>query len=343
MTPLENLSKFNEYKRTYVPEKIRIENVNQPVLPVPVPIPDPVEETIPADLLSRALKRKFTELDEITQRLRQRLSAVTNDDSDISNDDFIDEFERDLNTECADTEGLINFDDAMDLGLKENTSNKNVIASCSKVKSTSDILNELLNNKVTDDVHNLKSSSLQTVISDSTTSIDSEPNLPTVHETSAQRKLTELDTHLTDGKLKIDSLLEKLTLLTGDNDNHNKSDRSFSSRYVSGCSINQEVDSTNNSQVLKDIELKYKDNLDPDLIFNPMLFQQMFTVSMDSTPRLEDSLECNSSVRCMTLKNLVNDSSSSGSTGDLQSIGSDVNVTRPAPDGAGNMSGEARL
>lgn len=44
-----------------------------------------------SNLLSRTLKRKFTELDEITQRLKARLFDVTGDDPD-------DEFERDLNT-----------------------------------------------------------------------------------------------------------------------------------------------------------------------------------------------------------------------------------------------------
>ncbi|XP_055536076.1 uncharacterized protein LOC129724860 [Wyeomyia smithii] len=46
--------------------------------------------------LSRALKRKFTELEEITQRLRARLFDVTGDE----NVDPDDEFERDLNTEA---------------------------------------------------------------------------------------------------------------------------------------------------------------------------------------------------------------------------------------------------
>lgn len=51
--------------------------------------------SVDSDLsLSRALKRKFTELDEITQRLRARLHDVTSSDL-ISSDD---EFENDLNT-----------------------------------------------------------------------------------------------------------------------------------------------------------------------------------------------------------------------------------------------------
>lgn len=50
--------------------------------------------------LSRALKRKFTELEEITQRLKARLFDVTGDE----NVDPDDEFERDLNTEADEEE-----------------------------------------------------------------------------------------------------------------------------------------------------------------------------------------------------------------------------------------------
>ncbi|XP_058833630.1 uncharacterized protein LOC131691335 [Topomyia yanbarensis] len=55
--------------------------------------------------LSRALKRKFTELEEITQRLKARLFDVTGDE----NDDPDEEFERDLNTEAdeADDDGWV--------------------------------------------------------------------------------------------------------------------------------------------------------------------------------------------------------------------------------------------
>ncbi|XP_049545212.1 uncharacterized protein LOC125956949 [Anopheles darlingi] len=54
--------------------------------------------------LSRALKRKFTELEEITERLKARLFDVTGDDNDDGGEDDDgaidpdDEFERDLNT-----------------------------------------------------------------------------------------------------------------------------------------------------------------------------------------------------------------------------------------------------
>lgn len=55
-------------------------------------------------ILSRTLKRKFTELDEITQRLKARLFDVTGDE----NIDVDEEFERDLNTAVDDEEE--NFD-----------------------------------------------------------------------------------------------------------------------------------------------------------------------------------------------------------------------------------------
>lgn len=51
---------------------------------------------------SRALKRKFTELEEISQRLRARLHDVTGD----ANDDPDDEFEHDLNTHADEEEGV---------------------------------------------------------------------------------------------------------------------------------------------------------------------------------------------------------------------------------------------
>lgn len=66
----------------------------------------------PSELLSRALKRKFTELDEITQRLRLRLSKVTEEDSDGSSDGVADQFEKDINTLSIEEDfDLINFEE----------------------------------------------------------------------------------------------------------------------------------------------------------------------------------------------------------------------------------------
>lgn len=70
-----------------------------------------VEEE-PSEVFSRALKRKFTELDEITQRLRLRLSKVTEDEFDNSDDGNADEFERDINTLCIEDDfDLIDFEE----------------------------------------------------------------------------------------------------------------------------------------------------------------------------------------------------------------------------------------
>lgn len=66
----------------------------------------------PSETFSRALKRKFTELDEITQRLRLRLSKVMEDDSDASSDGVADQFEKDINTLSIEEDfDLVNFED----------------------------------------------------------------------------------------------------------------------------------------------------------------------------------------------------------------------------------------
>lgn len=71
-------------------------------------------------LLSRTLKRKFTELDEITQRLKARLFDVTGDE----NYDPDDEFEKDLNTKVDDLEDE-NFRDEDFSWLGKGTSESN--------------------------------------------------------------------------------------------------------------------------------------------------------------------------------------------------------------------------
>lgn len=60
-------------------------------------INQPLEENVGNVTLGRALKRKFTELEEITQRLRARLHDVTGN-SEEDEEVYDDEFERDLNT-----------------------------------------------------------------------------------------------------------------------------------------------------------------------------------------------------------------------------------------------------
>lgn len=98
--PLENVVRFRE-------------NSTQSNISTPLSID--VNCDLSNTSLSRALKRKFTELDEITQRLRARLFDVTGDE----NIDPDDEFENDLNTEADENE--LNSDGEFEwLGSMEN-------------------------------------------------------------------------------------------------------------------------------------------------------------------------------------------------------------------------------
>lgn len=79
---------------------------NVATVPVSEPAPAVDRPTIDDSALSRALKRKFTELEEITQRLRARLFDVTGNMT-IDPDD---QFENDLNT--IPDEGDDNFEES---------------------------------------------------------------------------------------------------------------------------------------------------------------------------------------------------------------------------------------
>lgn len=86
---------------------------SSPLIPLSCPLNIDVncmETSEGNSVLSRTLKRKFTELDEITQRLKARLFDVTGDE----NLEVDDEFERDLNT-AVDDEGE-NFDSKENFG-----------------------------------------------------------------------------------------------------------------------------------------------------------------------------------------------------------------------------------
>lgn len=77
-----------------VPTAIEAPSGVQKLEQTPLDLRSNENPTIDDSALSRALKRKFTELEEITQRLRARLFDVTGDMSM----DPDDEFENDLNT-----------------------------------------------------------------------------------------------------------------------------------------------------------------------------------------------------------------------------------------------------
>lgn len=105
--------------------------------------------------LSRALKRKFTELEEITQRLRARLHDVTGDTEEVE-----DEFERDLNTEYVEDEEEDNYVTApvRDFGWLQNSSDEVMMPNSSAFNEIN-IENELEfgtengnGNKITDEI-----------------------------------------------------------------------------------------------------------------------------------------------------------------------------------------------
>ena len=80
LKPLESVAKYRQPLPLLSPLSLNVDTGNDP--------------NSPSSILGRTLKRKFTELEEITQRLKARLFDVTGDE----NFDPDDEFERDLNT-----------------------------------------------------------------------------------------------------------------------------------------------------------------------------------------------------------------------------------------------------
>lgn len=105
--PLENLSHYQD------------SSTSLPPLMNPLNIDVSVSDDSGSTLLSRTLKRKFTELDEITQRLKARLFDVTGDE----NFDPEEEFERDLNTVVDEMD---DGDDQPDFAWLKNDSNGNI-------------------------------------------------------------------------------------------------------------------------------------------------------------------------------------------------------------------------
>lgn len=88
--------------------------------------------------LSRTLKRKFTELDEITLRLKARLFDVTGDE----NFDPDEEFEKDLNTVISDEDDNIENKDDFAWLMKDSTcSQLNKILKINQPSTSSDELN----------------------------------------------------------------------------------------------------------------------------------------------------------------------------------------------------------
>ncbi|KAG5899962.1 hypothetical protein JTB14_034533 [Gonioctena quinquepunctata] len=133
------------------------------------------------------------------------------------------------------------------------------------------------------------------------------------------RKELSLDTHLLEGKQHINTLLQKLTLLSsGVND-------PFSNRYVSGCSNSNENNSNQNldtEAMLEELDHFSRPNIQSSLGFNAMKFQQLYGESL--------KIDCSGSSKHGTPVTASSDTS----------LITEFSDCRPAPDGQGNTSDE---
>ena len=218
----------------------------------------------PAESLSRALKRKFTELDEMTQRLRLRLSNVTNDDSDESaTDDFVEQFERDINTLCVEEDyDTVNFEDNNKSNMQEARMALLQIQEPTFEKCTgkgSAVTNNFCIESMQDSVVT------QPIYNQQKPDVDV---LPTV------------DKELIAGKKNIDKLLEKLSLLTDDAD-------MFCNRYISGCSSKADAYINQDNDVKNDVDFGKK-CMNIDTIIEP-------DRRGETTPLLCDQASCDGS------------------------------------------------
>ncbi|CAH1960451.1 unnamed protein product [Acanthoscelides obtectus] len=263
--PLEDLSKYcsnaNAAKETKINDNV------QTVQP-----PDQQE---PSELLSRALKRKFVELDEITQRLRLRLSKVTNE-SDSSNDEMAEEFENDINALCIEDDfDTINFED-------EAQKIQNTIQAEKKVENSGvSLLMEDEDGKGTSNYCNLMSCSENSLIksdnpassislseadNDVTGNSNSDQSInKDVSERERKKPKHTLDQQLQEGKQHINSLLEKLTLL---------SSGTLTSRYVSGCSTSGT--NLDTEAMLEKLDHSSRPNIQSSLGFDPEKFEHLY-------------------------------------------------------------------
>ncbi|KAK5643591.1 hypothetical protein RI129_007436 [Pyrocoelia pectoralis] len=327
ITPLENISRFMNVKN--IPSSYEVDSPdcsdNKPFKSnrsvVPSALLDIGEP--PGELLSRALKRKFTELEEITQRLRTRLADVTKDDSDVSNDEFADEFERDINTLSVEEDYNM-----LDLSSSERNSDLH-LQSFSRMEN--DVNNYLLKEVKSTDRCSAPSiyskgifqseSFPKGALSDSAYGgsvsqryADSPNVLDTLDINYSSQLLTPRDKQLIAGKQQINTLLEKLSLLTG-----SSTDNVFPSRYVSGCSVNQENDVPTHINKPSNKLTQPASGFNLDSILNPELFDRLCSDDTSATSLTETNIT------------EANDSSTT-------SILTQCSNLRQAPDGAGNYN-----
>lgn len=293
VTPLENISKYQELKETHTVQHTQILHNTQNELTLANPQPAKFDES--SELLSRALKRKFTELDEITRRLRLRLSNVTNDESDASNDDLADEFERDINTLCVE-------DDYDMINLQTETDQFNV---------RPDIGIGLL--QLQDEDVSKETTDWDALARDNASNVSLSERL----NVDTTNTLGSLDKHLVEGKQRIDTLLEKLSLLSA-----SENESPFGNRYISGCSVNKAPEPA--MDILKELGIDSDPQLNTESLFNPKMFQQIYAMNSSESSPILDSCSSTSTLKSVAL--CSSDCSLLGKMPDR----------RMAPDGEGN-------
>ncbi|KAH1026500.1 hypothetical protein HUJ05_000163 [Dendroctonus ponderosae] len=203
--------------------------------------------------LGRTLKRKFAELDGITQRLR--LSEVVSDESeDPDTDKAADEFEHDINNLCVEEDfEMANFDD---------TDNHTAAAESNPGPSGQNDSAEL-------GVYSAEQqSSYSSLLSENKFLSSTDPT-----------RRWEVPENVLKGKVElgIDNLLEKLNLLTSG------ASQSFAQRYVSGCSAPS--DPSDIQGIFKDLEQHSRPNITNS--FDPTMFQRPCSGSLRNSSLLQ--------------------------------------------------------
>ncbi|XP_044750077.1 uncharacterized protein LOC123310592 isoform X2 [Coccinella septempunctata] len=289
ITPLEDLAIFRTHTDFPLSCTSTIVNTHYPKNSYPTEIsflspdcPDDhsYEDEADGELLSRALKRQFAELDEITQRLRLRLSFVTKEETEEDDDEIAEQFEKDINTLSIEEDfDMVNFE-------HEVSNNAPQISDLLKIECSSESSNEHTS------VHNALS------ISTAETNVDRE----------VEDSLSILDRQLLIGKHRIDTLLGKLSLISGDMNN---------SRYISGCPGSNCEESANidTEAILEDLNRNSRPNIHASTSYDKAMFQQIYEY-----PNNEDGCNLSSNT----------------------SVISHLEESRPTPDGEGTLSEELK-
>ncbi|KAJ8937561.1 hypothetical protein NQ314_011796 [Rhamnusium bicolor] len=291
--PLENLSRYELQKEEC---NCNTPPSNNTKKKIPQPEPEPENEPSEIDYVYACQK-------------------VTNEDSDTSSDGAVEEFEKDINSLCIEEDfDLINFEEEA-RKLNSNHSKDNVESSASSDVNFQTLL--AINDKENELMH--IEGEKKTNNSDTTDSTEGSSNSLLSVDTNQvkEKEIITLDKHLKEGKQRIDTLLEKLSLLSADTNNP------FTSRYVSGCSLSNDSNMLNidTEAILKELDHTSRPNIQSTSGFNALTFQQLYGGSVYSNSQ----------------KNSSNTSQPSNSDTSLITNFSDC---RPAPDGQGNASDE---